>query len=136
MAPGIARKIKDHATSAKTGAGRAASDAVKSMKKEDAQFCVGAYLLDSGLAETPLNASAIVEHMADDYLVHMLNQIPEESMNQLMEGGMFAGISDEALEKAATASLNKHKAQGYKVPGLDAMDDVVKRIAARKKGQV
>ena len=109
----------------------------RDLKKEDAQFFVGAYLLDSGLAETPLAASSIVEHMTDEYLEHLLNQIPEDDFNTLTEGGkMFAGISDEALEKAATASLNKHKAQGYKVPGLDAMDDVVKRSAARKKGQV
>ena len=45
-------------------------------------------------------------------------------------------LTPENLEKAAAASLKRHKEQGYKVPGLDAMDDVVKRINARKKGQV
>ena len=46
------------------------------------------------------------------------------------------GISDEALEKAAAATLKRHKEQGYKVPGTGAMDDVRARIKAKREAQV
>ena len=62
-------------------------------------------------------------------------RMPGEQLKDMHEA-IPGGISDEALEKAAAAVLKRHKEQGYKVPGLGAMDDVIKRINARKKGQV
>ena len=49
---------------------------------------------------------------------------------------MDAAAWDKALEKAAAATQKRHKEQGYKVPGTNAMDDVIKRVMAKKKGKV
>ena len=109
----------------------ALGQAKERLNKEDVQFMVGAYLLDSGLAVTPQDASAIVEHMADEYLDHMLNQIPEESFNELTEA---LGISDAALEAAAAATQKRHKEQGVKIPSTQGVKDIFK--LGNKKGQV
>lgn len=111
--------------------GKKSQGLIKGLTKEDVQFCVGAYLLDSGLAVTPQNASAIVEHMTDEYLEHMLDQIPEESFNELTEA---LGISDAALEAAAAATQKKHKEQGMKIHSTQGVKDLFK--IGNKKGQV
>lgn len=111
----------------------ALGQAKERLNREDVQLMVGAYLLDSGLATTPQDASAIVEHMADEYLDHLATQVPDETVLELIEGG-FAGISDAALEAAAAATQKRHKEQGYKVPGTQGVKDLFK--IGTKKGQV
>lgn len=113
------------------GSAKLAKNVSRFFNKEDVQFMVGAYLLDSGLAVTPQNASAIVEHMTDEYLEHMLEQIPEESFNELTEA---LGISDAALEAAAAATQKKHKEQGMKIHSTQGVKDLFK--IGNKKGQV
>ena len=44
-------------------------------------------------------------------------------------------LSDEALEKAAAATLKRHKEQGYKVASTDSMKDVQDRIKKKKEQQ-
>ena len=131
VSPSIADTIKKTATDVAKGLGDTGKHIFKDLKKEDVQFMVGAYLLDSGLAVTPQDASAIVEHMADEYLEHMLDQIPEESFNELTEA---LGISDAALEAAAAATQKKHKEQGMKIHSTQGVKDLFK--IGNKKGQV
>lgn len=64
----------------------------------------------------------------------------EDAYNSMYNGEsldeMDAAAWDKALEKAAAATQKRHKEQGYKVPGTNAMDDVIKRVMAKKKGKV
>ena len=85
--------------------------------------------------ETRLPAQQLKARKANDGVKEMGEEatILHTLMDDLLGENL---LTPENLEKAAAASLKRHKEQGYKVPGLNAMDDVVKRINARKKGQV